>query len=200
MSCIDPGAFRYSPFLVTPKPGEGGAQRGGLGNLSGIASATTEAHQLFGAQLPQLLDELNSTLGTGTGDMIARCLKAGLPEPLFTLTDGFVVTLRRKPDQAFVAVGGQVAPPVTPPVTGEVTGEVATLLQVCRGTMSRRELRQALLLKGDDNFRQLYLVPALKTGLIEMTIPDKPNSRLQKYRLTDKGRAWLAAATKDEKK
>jgi len=25
-----------------------------------------------------------------------------------------------------------------------------------------------------------------------MTIPDKPNSRLQKYRLTDKGRLWLA--------
>jgi hypothetical protein len=25
-----------------------------------------------------------------------------------------------------------------------------------------------------------------------MTIPDKPNSRLQKYRLTAKGRTWLA--------
>ena len=40
--------------------------------------------------------------------MIERCQKAGLPEPEFKLTDGFVITLRRKPDRAFASVGGEV--------------------------------------------------------------------------------------------
>jgi DNA-binding PadR family transcriptional regulator len=47
-------------------------------------------------------------------------------------------------------------------------------------------------LRDDDHVRTAYIVPALASGLIEMTRPDKPNSRLQKYRLTEKGRAWLA--------
>ncbi|WP_256128273.1 Fic family protein [Desulfolutivibrio sulfoxidireducens] len=32
--------------------------------------------------------------------------------------------------------------------------------------------------------------PALADGLLEMTIPGKPKSRPQRYRLTDKGRWW----------
>jgi hypothetical protein len=31
--------------------------------------------------------------------------------------------------------------------------------------------------------------------LIELTIPDKPQSRNQKMRLTEKGKAWLAQHT-----
>jgi len=34
---------------------------------------------------------------------------------------------------------------------------------------------------------------AVHAGLIEMTLPHKPRSRLQRYRLTAIGRQWLAA-------
>ena len=48
--------------------------------------------------------------------------------------------------------------------------------------LSGNELMQRLGLKSRAAFRQNYLLPAMENGLVEMTIPDKPNSRNQKYR------------------
>jgi len=56
--------------------------------------------------------------------------------------------------------------------------------------MTRAELQDILGLKHLPHFRNAYLRPALNAGLIEQTIPDKPNSRLQKYRLTSAGKQW----------
>lgn len=85
----------------------------------------------------------------------------------------------------------RVTDQVTGEVTREVTGEVGRLLAVIQGEMKRSELQQALALKHEDHFRDAYLTPALSLGLIEMTIPDKPRSRLQRYRLTARGQHWL---------
>ena len=57
--------------------------------------------------------------------------------------------------------------------------------------MTRQQLQQAIGLKDDEHFRKAYLLPAIEAGLIEMTIPDKPQSSRQKYRLTEVGRARL---------
>ena len=43
------------------------------------------------------------------------------------------------------------------------------------------QLMDKLSLKSRDNFRKLYLLPALEMGLIAMSIPDKPTSRNQTY-------------------
>jgi len=64
--------------------------------------------------------------------------------------------------------------------------------------MTREELQASLQLQDRKSFREIYLAPALAEGLIEMTVPDKPRSRLQKYRLTEKGRAVLGKLEKGE--
>ena len=69
----------------------------------------------------------------------------------------------------------------------EVTMEVKRLLSVITGDHSRKELQEMLRLKNAEHFRKAYLLPAINAGLVEMTRPDKPKSRLQKYRLTASG-------------
>jgi ATP-dependent DNA helicase RecG len=86
----------------------------------------------------------------------------------------------------------EVAQEVAPEVAREVTPEVR-LMAALTGEMSRQQLQAALGLKDDEHFRTAYLVPALRSGLVEMTHPGKPRSSRQRYRLTDKGRAALAA-------
>lgn len=75
-------------------------------------------------------------------------------------------------------------------LTPQVNPQVARLLQALVGEMSREKIQSVLGLQDRKSFRALYLSPALAEGLVEMTIPSKPNSRLQKYRLTETGRAW----------
>ncbi len=50
---------------------------------------------------------------------------------------------------------------------------------------------QSLGLFHRPNFLALHLLPALQANLIQMTVPAKPNSRLQKYRLTRAGHGWV---------
>lgn len=44
-----------------------------------------------------------------------------------------------------------------------------------------KALMEKLALKSREGFRRNYLHPAIELNLIRMTIPDKPNSRNQRY-------------------
>ena len=75
----------------------------------------------------------------------------------------------------------------TDPVSDPVSDPVKKLLRIIINELSPNEIRNKLNLKHRQTFRKNYIDPALKAKLIEMTIPEKPNSRNQKYRLTKKG-------------
>ncbi|MFH2046920.1 MAG: Fic family protein [Pseudomonadota bacterium] len=85
---------------------------------------------------------------------------------------------------------------ITGEVTGEVAGEVQRLLTVLIGEMKRTDIQKALALRHEDYFREACLVPAISAGVIEMTISDKPTSSKQKYKLTPKGREFIAKLAK----
>ena len=111
----------------------------------------------------------------------------GSPAPLFETDDdrlSFVIRLPNHP----LAMGGIKS---TEQVTGEVTGEVERLLRAMDGEMPRQQIQEALALKHEDHFRNAYLKPALTLGVIEMTLPEKPRSSNQRYRMTTLGQRWL---------
>jgi len=87
------------------------------------------------------------------------------------------------------------------PVTEQVTGEVGTKLALSRHQVNvlhdcyeSSKLVDLMAVTGRSDrtkFRHQVLNPLLDAGLVEMTIPDKPKSSKQKYRLTDKGKKWI---------
>jgi Fic family protein len=58
-------------------------------------------------------------------------------------------------------------------------------------SLARKEIFAVIGMSGDTRSSNRNIAPLLNSDLIEMTVPDKPNSRLQKYRLTAKGKAAI---------
>ena len=119
--------------------------------------------------------------GRGTQKIVELCVKAGHLEPDFGQPAGsvfvrFRAIVRRETGQA----GEQVSEQVT------------RMLAFCEVAKTKGEILAHLgLAPVYLNYRR-HLYPWVQQGLLERTIPDKPQSRLQQYRLTEKGRHWLA--------
>ncbi|MDG6224860.1 MAG: ATP-binding protein [Candidatus Thermoplasmatota archaeon] len=81
---------------------------------------------------------------------------------------------------------------IIPQDTPQVTPQDKMLFILYDKELSRDEIMEVIDLKDRKHFREIYLNPTIRSGFIEMTIPDKPNSPNQNYRLTSKGRSYLS--------
>ncbi len=88
----------------------------------------------------------------------------------------------------------QATEQVTEQATEQVTEQVERLVMALTGKMPRGELQDVLGVAHRPHFLEAYLTPALAAGLVEMTIPETPNSPRQRYRRTPAGEALARRA------
>ena len=151
--------------------------------------------------------------GSGVRRIFKEAEEQGLPEPQIVevgMRMRFIVPLaepNKIQSNAKQTVGDDALqstprenPAIPPTQSPTQSGDsVIRLIRILsRGPLSPEELRKQLDLKHRPTFRKNYLHPALKEGYIEMTIPEKPNSRLQRYCLTQKGKALIKAQRTDD--
>ena len=140
---------------------------------------------------PMFLATYAEKAGSGILDMMQLCRKAGLREPAFRQDGGqFVQTLWRPKSVA----GTQFAPPVG--TKWALSRHQVEVLRKCGKESTLLDLMAVSGRSDRTKFRHQVLNPLIANGLVEMTIPDKPRSSRQRYRLTDKGRALLTPTAK----
>jgi len=85
---------------------------------------------------------------------------------------------------------------MTPQVTDQAAPQVARVLGAARSDCSFANFQAAAGLKDRVHFLKAHLEPLLFAGWIERTIPDKPHSSKQKYRLTAAGKRVVEGSSR----
>jgi ATP-dependent DNA helicase RecG len=153
---------------------------------------------------------------TGIPKILQAMETNGSPPPMFDFDEDHSYFMCRLPAHPAVmaqakqkANTGQVTPQVTQQVTQQVgvhdgvydgtqspiqsgaqSGLSRDQVEIMRKCLMERAIADLMSVVGRSNrtkFRDQVLNPLLDGGLVEMTIPDKPTSSKQKYRLTQKG-------------
>jgi len=75
--------------------------------------------------------------------------------------------------------------------------EVSVLRFVADRSRNRREIAEHLGLKSRSGHFYKVIDSLRNIGLIELTIPDKPQSKNQRMRITRQGRAWLGSQNQE---
>jgi ATP-dependent DNA helicase RecG len=186
----EPIEVRISPdeLVVLSFPGPDGSIK-----LADLQAGRAVSRRYRNRRVGEFLKELELTEGRATGiPKILKVMAANRsPPPMFETDDERISFVVRLPVHEGARTTSTV---VTDQVTDQVTDAVLSLLAAAAGgEHTRRALQDALGLKHAPHFREAYLLPAIAAGLLEMTLPDQPTSRMQRYRPTPLGRSVLAA-------
>ncbi len=143
-------------------------------------------------------------MGTGIIDMIARCKDAGIPEPEIRIDAGcFILTLWRKVSQTTSngseggPVGGQdggqdgVQDGVQDEFFELNNTELLIIKSLRANPLRSIDIASAIGYSQRTRNYRTALDQLLKLGYIEMLYPEKPRSKNQKYRITQKGFEYL---------
>lgn len=120
--------------------------------------------------------------------MIALCKQAGLRTPEFRQDGGLFIQTLWRPK-------GATAPSdliMEGTKSGPSQDQVEILVKAGNGA-ALTDLMEVANRTNRTKFRDQVIKPLIEQGWLEMTIPDKPRSSQQKYRLTAKGEAWLSS-------
>lgn len=131
--------------------------------------------------------------GTGVRRILDEAREGGYPEPVWE-ANGFVTTTFLPSPEVRETAPAPEARQVTTQVPDKYpTSTRHVLAALAEGTepLPRAALQDVSGLRNREHFVKEHLNPLVAAGLIEMTIPDKPRSSRQRYRLTRKGEEYL---------
>ena len=171
--------------------------------MAGLRAGRAVARRYRNRRIGEFLKELDLTEGRATGipKILRAMIENGSPAPEFETDDdraSFLARIPVHPEARPLANGlsedgksrsGEGTDPVSDQVSDLVGDPVSkAILTSCRTPRSTSELLQALGFRHRTHFRENYLRPLIEAGLLARTLPEKPQSRLQKYVTTDAGR------------
>lgn len=156
------------------------------GTLPGIIRLNNmrEMHFSRNPKIAGLLHEYEYVreFGEGIDRMYLEMKQAGLPEPEYQ-TEAFMVyaTIKNKKfSEKIVRVRDQGTPQDAPQDAPQDTPQ-DRIWAYCSEPKSKNEIMAFLGYRDVKSFTKRYLKPLIQTGRLAMTIPDKPNSKNQKY-------------------
>lgn len=118
--------------------------------------------------------------------MCKELRESGLPDPEYQV-ESFMLRCTVK-----AADVGKVLGPESGVQSGVQSEMAISVLQaLVSSPIGKSEIAKALGKSGRTRYLNDLMKRLLSDELVEYTLPAKPNSRLQKYRLTHKGRALL---------